>query len=49
MGRLIPNDLPTGKKADIRAQVDLMKEVSFCGTVQVGLECAGETSAASML
>ena len=43
-GRLVPNDLPTGKKTDIRAQVDLMKEVSHIGTVKVGLECAGETS-----
>ena len=44
MGRLIPNDLPTGMKADIRAQIDLIKEVSLCGIVEVGLECAGETS-----
>ena len=40
MGWLVPNDLPTGKKADIRAQID----VSHCVTVKVGLECAGETS-----
>ena len=45
MGRLIPNNLPTGKKDDdIRAQIDLMKEVSHCGTVKAGLECAEETS-----
>ena len=31
-------------KADI-IQIDLTKEVSHCGTVEVGLECAGETSA----
>ena len=43
MGRLVTNDLPAGKKADIRAQIDLMKEVSHCGTVKVGQECAGET------
>ena len=27
----VPNDLPTEKEADIRAQIDLMKEVSHCG------------------
>ena len=32
------------KKADIRAQIDLMKEVSHCGTVKAGLECAEEMS-----
>ena len=38
MGRLIPNDLRTGKKADIRAQIDLTKEVSHSGTIEIGLE-----------
>ena len=42
MGQLVPNDFPMGKKANIRAQIDLMKEVSHCGTVEVKLECAGE-------
>ena len=42
MGQLVPNDLPMGKKANIRAQIDLMKEVSHCGTIEVKLECAGE-------
>ena len=41
----VPNDLPTEKEADIRAQIDLMKEVSHCGTIEVSLDCAGETSA----
>ena len=45
MGRLVPNDLPTGKKVDIRVQIALVKAVSHCGTVEVGLKCAGETSA----
>ena len=40
----VPNDLPTKKEADIRAQIDPMKEVSHCRTIEVGLECAGETS-----
>ena len=31
----VPNDLPTEKEADIRAQIDPMKEVSHCGTVEV--------------
>ena len=44
MGRLNPNDFPTGKKADIRAQIDLMKELSHCGTVEASLECTKETS-----
>ena len=43
--RKVPNDLSTDKEADIKAQIDLMKEVSHCGTVKVGLDCAGETSA----
>ena len=30
------HDLPTEKKADIRAQIDPMKEVSHCGTVEPG-------------
>ena len=42
MGRFVPNDLLTGKKADIRAQIDLTKEVSQCGTVEVGLQCTGD-------
>ena len=42
MGRLITDNLPTGKKADIRAQIDLSKEVSHSGTIEVGLECVGE-------
>ena len=42
MGQLVPNDLPMGKKADIRAQIDLMRD---CGTVEVKLECAGEMNA----
>ena len=45
MGRLVPNDLPMRKKANAMSQIDLMKEVSHCGTVEVSLECAGETSA----
>ena len=45
MDQLVPNDLPMGNKADIRAQIDLMKEVSYCGTVEVKLECAGEMNA----
>ena len=40
----VPNDLPTEKEADIRAQIDPMKEVSYCRTIEFGLECAGETS-----
>ena len=31
-------------RKDVRAQINLMKEVSHCGTVKVGLECVGETS-----
>ena len=42
MGQLVPNNLPMGKKADIRAQIDLMKEVSHSGTAEVEMECAGE-------
>ena len=34
MGWLAPNDLPTGKKDNKRAQIDLTKEVSHCGTVE---------------
>ena len=33
----VPNDLPTVKEADIRAQIDPMKEVSHCGTVEPGV------------
>ena len=42
MGRLITNDLPIGKKVDIRAQIDLTKEVPHSATIEIGLECAGE-------
>ena len=45
MGWLIPNDLPTGKKANTGVHIDLTKEVSHCGTVDVGQERVGETSA----
>ena len=44
MGRLIPNDLSTGKKADKRAHIDLTKEVSHSGNIEIGLECVGETT-----
>ena len=44
MGQLVPNDLHTGKKSNIRAQIDQTKEVSHCVTIKVCLECAGETS-----
>ena len=40
----VPNNLPTGQKANIRAQIDITKEVSHCGTVEVSLDCTGETS-----
>ena len=33
----VPNDLPTEKEADIRVQIDPMKEVLHCGTVEPGL------------
>ena len=33
----VQNDLPTEKEADIRAQIDPMKEVSHCGTVEPGV------------
>ena len=41
----VPNDLPTEKEADIRAQIDLMKKYhTVYRTIKVGLECAGEMS-----
>ena len=45
MGRLVPNILPMGKKAEIRSQIDLPNEELHCATVKVRLECAGEMSA----
>ena len=33
----VQNDLPTEKEADIRAQIDPMKEVLHCGTVEPGV------------
>ena len=33
----VPNDLPTEKEVDIRSQIDPMKEVSHCGTVEPGV------------
>ena len=48
-GRLVPNHLPTGKKAGIRSQIDLPNSELHCATVEVRLECAGEMSAVDCL
>ena len=47
--RLVPNHLPTGKKAGIRSQIDLPNSELHCATVKVRLECAGEMSAVDCL
>ena len=49
MGRLVPNHFPTGKKAEIRSQIDLPNEESHCATIKVRLECAGEMSTVDCL
>ena len=48
-GRLVPNHLPTGKKAGIRSQIDLPNSELHCATVKVRLECVGEVSAVDCL
>ena len=42
--KVVPNDLPTEKEANIRAQIDPMKEVSHCGTVEPGVHGRDERS-----
>ena len=49
MGRLVPNHLPTGKKAGIGSQIDLPNSELHCVTVKVRLEYAGEISAVDCL
>ena len=44
-GRLVPNSLPTGKKAETRPLVDLTNEAQHIGIREVSLECAEEKSA----
>ena len=44
-GRLVPNSLPTGKKAEMRLSVDLTNEVQHVGIREVSLESAKEKSA----
>ena len=48
-GRLVPNHLPTGKKAGIRSQIGLPNSELHCATVKVRLECAGEMRAVDCL
>ena len=45
LGRLVPNGLPTGKKAETRPSVDLTSEVQHVGIHKVSLEHAEEKSA----
>ena len=45
LGRLVPNSLPTGKKAEIRPWIGLTNGVQYVGTQEVELERAGEKSA----
>ena len=42
---LVPNRLPTGKKAEIRPWIGLINGVLYLGIRKVELECTGETSA----
>ena len=44
LGRLAPNNLPTGKKAEIKLQIDLIKEALYHGTDKVSVKCVGEMS-----
>ena len=44
LGRLVPNDLPTGKKAETRPSVDLPNEAQHGETHEVSLERAEEKS-----
>ena len=44
LGRLVPNGLPTGKKAETRLSVDLTNEVQHVGILEVSLERAEEKS-----
>ena len=46
LGRLVPNGLPKGKKADTRPWVDLTNEVQHVETHEVSVERAEEESAA---
>ena len=44
-GQLVPNSLPTGKKAEMRLLVDLTNEVQHVGIQEVSLESVKEKSA----
>ena len=45
MGRLVPNGLPKGKKADTRPWVDLTNEAQHVETHEVSVERAEEKNA----
>ena len=49
MGRLVPNGLPTGSKAEMRRWIDLTNEVQHGGTREVSVECAEEKNSVDRL
>ena len=44
LGRVVPNGLPTGKKAEMRPSVNLTNKVQDVGIREVSLECAERKS-----
>ena len=42
LGRLVPNGLPTGSKAEMRRWIDLTNEAQHGGTREISLERAEE-------
>ena len=44
LSRIIPNGLPTGKKAEMRPSVDLTNKAQDVGIRDVSLECAERKS-----
>ena len=49
LGRLVPDGLPTGSKAEMRRWIDLTNEAQHGGTCEVSLECAEEKNSVDCL